>query len=134
MTTATDKNTPVKAPISKAPITTHILNLETGKPAAGVLVKLFVDTNTNTGSYTETGAIASATTDADGRILHWDNAISLAAGIYRLEFFVGAWYAANAGVCFYPQVDIRFSVSSLTEHYHVPLLLSAYGYSTYRGS
>ncbi|MDF3014150.1 MAG: hydroxyisourate hydrolase [Cellvibrio sp.] len=112
--------------MKRAPITTHILQLETGKPAGGVVVSL----------YSATGhiALASATTDADGRIMLWDNDFALTVGQYRLQFAVGSWYAQQKLPSFYPEINISFQVSNEQEHYHVPLLLNAYGYSTYRGS
>jgi len=112
--------------MNKAAITTHILNLETGKPAAGVAVSLY--------SSTSPTALASAATDADGRIMHWDNEFAIAVGHYRLQFAVGTWYAQQKLASFYPEINISFQVSNEQEHYHVPLLLNAYGYSTYRGS
>ncbi|HSC66657.1 MAG TPA: hydroxyisourate hydrolase [Cellvibrio sp.] len=112
--------------MKKAAITTHILNLESGKPAAQVRVVLYrVDDDQPT---------ARATTDSDGRILQWDNEFELHAGGYRLEFAVGDWYAQQARSSFYPDIQISFNVINVHEHYHVPLLLNAYGYSTYRGS
>lgn len=112
--------------MKKAPITTHILQLDTGKPAAGVTVSLY--------SATSHTALASATTDADGRIMQWDNHFALAVGDYRLQFAVGTWYAQQKLASFYPEINISFQVSDAQEHYHVPLLLNAFGYSTYRGS
>lgn len=112
--------------MKKAAITTHILNLEAGKPAANVHVTLHrLDTD---------APIASATTDADGRIMHWENNFELQAGTYRLYFAIGDWYTQQGKGCFYPEIQISFQVVNVQEHYHVPLLLNAYGYSTYRGS
>lgn len=112
--------------MKKAPITTHILQLDTGKPAAGVTVSLY--------SATSHTALASATTDADGRIIQWESEFALAVGHYRLQFAVGSWYAQQKLASFYPEINISFQVSNAQEHYHVPLLLNAFGYSTYRGS
>jgi len=112
--------------MTKAAITTHILNLDSGKPAAGVNVLLF---NNN---YAE--AIASATTDNDGRIIQWDKNIAVQPGTYRLEFAVGDWFNQQGRKSFYPEINIVFTLANINEHYHVPLLLNAYGYSTYRGS
>jgi len=112
--------------MKKAAITTHILNLEAGKPAANVRVTLHrLDTD---------APIATAVTDADGRILQWENEFELSAGDHLLYFAVGDWYAQQQLSSFYPEIQISFTVSNLHEHYHVPLLLNAYGYSTYRGS
>lgn len=112
--------------MSRAPITTHILNLDNGKPAAGVLVYLYEPENTT--------PIAMGKTDSDGRIAEWDKVFSLRTGIYRLQFSVGDWFAQQDRPSFYPEVQIPFNVLSTNEHFHVPLLLNAHGYSTYRGS
>ena len=112
--------------MTKAAITTHVLHLESGKPAANVRVTL----HKSNGGY----AIASGVTDADGRILNWDDEFELHAGIYQLQFAVGDWYAQQGQSSFYPEIKILFQVVNVHEHYHVPLLLNAYGYSTYRGS
>ena len=110
--------------MKKAAITTHILNLDTGKPAVNVPVTL----------YRLDAPIASATTDIDGRILQWENEFELQAGTYLLHFAVGNWYAQQGRSSFYPEIQISFQVVNEQEHYHVPLLLNACGYSTYRGS
>lgn len=112
--------------MQKAAITTHILNLDTGKPAANIRVILYcVDTN---------APVASALTDVDGRIMQWDDAFELCEGVYLLHFAIGDWYSEQGRSSFYPEIRISFQVVNLSEHYHVPLLLNAYGYSTYRGS
>jgi 5-hydroxyisourate hydrolase len=112
--------------MKKAPITTHILNLESGKPAAGVVVSLFEQNATN--------PLATAVTDSDGRVIEWDIALQLNPGIYCLHFAVGDWFAHQGKTSFYPEIKIAFYVERLDEHYHVPLLLNSHGYSTYRGS
>jgi 5-hydroxyisourate hydrolase len=112
--------------MKKAAITTHILNLDAGKPAANVRVTLHrLDTNL---------PLASASTDTDGRIMQWENDFELQAGSYLLYFAIGDWCAQQGKSSFYPEIQISFQVINLQEHYHVPLLLNAYGYSTYRGS
>ena len=112
--------------MSKAPITTHILNLETGKPAANVRVTL----HKASGGF----AIASAVTDDDGRIFQWDETFELHDDIYQLQFAIGDWYAQQGRTSFYPEVKISFQADKNQAHYHIPLLLNTYGYSTYRGS
>ncbi|MGJ8681711.1 hydroxyisourate hydrolase [Paraglaciecola sp.] len=111
--------------MNKSPITTHILNLETGLPAADVLVKL-LDLDGQ--------LLSQASTDEDGRILLWPDDLTLTKGHYKLHFVIGAWYQAQGKESFYPYVDLVFKLDDLSRHYHVPLLLNAYGYSTYRGS
>jgi 5-hydroxyisourate hydrolase len=110
-------------------LTTHVLDTASGKPAAGVAVRL------KRGSE----VLAATTTNADGRCdspLLTGQAIS--AGAYRLEFDIGAYYRA-LGVAlpdpaFLDTVAIEFGVADTAAHYHVPLLVSPFGYSTYRGS
>ena len=112
--------------MKRAAITTHVLNLDAGKPAANVRVTLHrLDTD---------APIACATTDADGRVMQWENDFELEAGAYLLYFAIGDWYTQQGKSSFYPEIQISFKVLDLHEHYHVPLLLNAYGYSTYRGS
>ena len=104
-------------------ITTHVLDTVAGRPAAGITVILEFEAG---GRWTQLGQGA---TDADGRardLLADDHA--LAAGLYSLRF-------TTASISpFFPEIVIRFRVEDPTQDYHVPLLLSAYGYSTYRGS
>ena len=112
---------------TKSPITTHILDLGSGQPAAGVAVRLYrVHDQNHT-------AIASGTTDADGRVTNWfDTAIE--AGHYQLRFATGDWYEGCGMDTFFPEVCLDFRVKDPDAHYHVPLLLNQWGYSTYRGS
>lgn len=111
-------------------ITTHILDLSLGKPAAGVSVGLEIKTDLNGWQ-----PVGEDFTDADGRI---NNLISIdepfLPGHYRLIFETGAYYLMQKIESFFPQVMIGFVVNDATQHYHVPLLLSPFGYSTYRGS
>ena len=109
---------------ARSPITTHILDVAKGKPAAGVGVRL--ERAVSDGFE----QIGEGVTDDDGRassLLPIDYALAL--GVYRITFEVGAYQAG-----FYPSVAIDFRVEATDQHYHVPLLLSPYGYSTYRGS
>lgn len=112
--------------MKKAPITTHVLNLETGKPASGILVSLFENN--------ATAPLAYAVTDSDGRISEWNVDFHIRSGIYTLHFAVGDWFAEHEKASFYPEIKLIFNVEKTDEHYHVPLLLNAHGYSTYRGS
>ncbi len=109
----------------KAAITTHILDMQTGLPAEGVEVQL---------SSAASGLLCSATTDADGRINEWDAAFNLEDGVYELRFATGQWFIDRQRECFFPAVTLTFTVDAGRPHYHVPLLLSPFGYSTYRGS
>jgi 5-hydroxyisourate hydrolase len=112
--------------MSVSHVTTHILDTGAGRPAAGVAVVLYANDG---GSWTQ---LANGTTDADGRAKDLGPA-ELAPGNYRLNFATGAYYAGKGTATFFPEVDLIFEVTG-AEHYHVPLLLSPFAYSTYRGS
>jgi len=110
-------------------ITTHILDTSRGKPAAGVNVVL-----EKPGSNDAWVLIGNGKTNSDGRVpelLHID--VILAPGTYRLTFDTGGYFNSHGINAFYPSVSITFQTAD-TSHYHVPLLLNPFGYSTYRGS
>jgi 5-hydroxyisourate hydrolase len=110
-------------------ITTHVLDTARGRPAAGVPVTLEAR---GEGGWRVVGR---GRTDADGRLrelLPADSA--LGEGGYRLTFDAGAYFAAQGAEGFYTEVVVSFVVRDPASHYHVPLLLSPYGYTTYRGS
>ncbi len=111
-------------------ITTHVLDTSLGHPAAGVPVRLEFQTGRQAWK-----VLGQGTTDADGRVssLLPEGAHHL-AGTYRLTFDTGAYFKGRGKESFYPEVTVFFSVLDPAQHYHVPLLLSPYGYSTYRGS
>lgn len=114
-------------------LTTHVLNTAIGQPATGIKIELW--------QITETGEslLATAITNRDGRtekpIL---SAQTMTIGIYELRFLVGEYFAKTQtnlpNPPFLDQVPIRFGISDTTAHYHVPLLVSPWSYSTYRGS
>ena len=107
-------------------ITTHILDTTLGRPAAGVTIALYK------GAADENFALG--VTNADGRIADLlPSEQRLEPGIYRLQFLTGDYFKRQEKTCFYPCIDIWFTVADDT-HYHVPLLLNPFGYSTYRGS
>lgn len=110
-------------------ISTHVLDISRGRPAAGVPVTL---ERLGTGDPVPLGC---ATTDADGRArsLLADGAV-IQPGIYRLTFETGAYLRSSGGDGFYPSVAVVFEVRQADQHYHLPLLLSPFGYTTYRGS
>lgn len=110
-------------------ITTHVLDTSLGRPAAGVPVTLEI--KSAGGAWKE---ISRGATDADGRLRHLLAPGALVKGTYRLTFDTGAYFSARRQDAFYPHVGIVFEILDAAEHYHVPLLLSPYGYSTYRGS
>lgn len=105
-------------------LSTHVLDTSRGVPASGVPVTLVTDDGRELGS---------ATTDDDGRVGTLGPDV-LDPGDYRLRFDTAAYFAATGATGFYPDVTISFTVADADQHYHVPLLLNPYGYSTYRGS
>jgi 5-hydroxyisourate hydrolase len=111
-------------------ITTHVLDVSLGKPAEGVPVLL--EGAADGGAWTP---LASGATDRDGRVQNLlEPHEPVGAGQYRLTFDTAAYYRRTGTVGFYPEVRIVFEIRDPRQHYHVPLLLSPYGYSTYRGS
>jgi 5-hydroxyisourate hydrolase len=108
-------------------VSTHVLDAAAGTPAVGVPVVLE--------RLAEVGAevLATATTDADGRVADLGPS-AVATGTYRLTFDTGSYFAATERPTFYPFVTVVFAVDASTGHTHVPLLLSPFAYSTYRGS
>lgn len=111
-----------------SPITTHVLDTAVGKPAAGIAVVL---------ERQEKGAwqpVGNGTTDADGRIRTLMKEGALTAGFYRLTFDAESYFKARKIEAFYKQIPIQFQIEGTSQHYHVPLLLNPFGYSTYRGS
>lgn len=112
-------------------ISTHVLDTARGRPAAGVGVIL---ERLSAGS-ASAREFARGTTDADGRVGELLPAgTALEAGDYRLTFDTHAYFAASGLDGFYPAVSVVFTVRDALQRYHIPLLLSPYGYSTYRGS
>ena len=111
-----------------SPITTHILDTAAGCPADGVAVTL---EQQGAGGWS---ALARGTTDSDGRVRDLLPEGSLEAGVYRITFDIDAYFQRQSIRGFYPHATIVFRVDDPSQHYHVPLLLSPFGYSTYRGS
>jgi 5-hydroxyisourate hydrolase len=115
---------------------THVLDATTGRPAAGIRIRL--DRSLAGGGWALT---AEGQADADGR-LRLPNDLDpsglepggLEPGVYRVTFGTGAYFAARGSASFYPEVAVTFSAMAPGEHCHVPLLLSPFAYSTYRGS
>lgn len=114
---------------AKSPITTHVLDVARGRPATGIAVKLELLEATAAWQL-----VGKGETNDDGRVLNLLPPNSLLVGRYRLTFATADYFQTQNVAAFYPQVTIEFSVTATTEHYHVPLLLSPFGYSTYRGS
>ena len=112
-----------------SPITTHVLDTARGAPGAGIHVTL--DVESAPGTWTRVG---EGTTDPDGRLRTLLAAGALRTAAYRIAFDAGPYFAAQGTECFWRTVVIEFVVRDAAAHYHVPLLVSPYGYSTYRGS
>jgi 5-hydroxyisourate hydrolase len=102
-------------------ITTHVLDAVLGTPAAGMTVRL-----------DGPGTSAEAVTDRDGRVRSFEVG-ELAAGTYRLTFATAPWFLAGGRETFYPEIVVSFAYTS-SRHVHVPVLLSPFSYTTYRGS
>ncbi|MGI8618722.1 MAG: hydroxyisourate hydrolase [Gemmatimonadaceae bacterium] len=104
-------------------VSTHVLDTSYGRPAEGIKVTL------------ERGAeiLATGLTNADGRVPSFPEAGVLSEGAHRLRFLVAEYFARDGRETFYSEITINFRIGT-DEHYHVPLLLSPFGYSTYRGS
>ena len=118
--------------VSTGRLTTHVLDTNLGRPAAGLIIELWNVTG-------EPVKLKTTVTNSDGRVdepLLQGNALKSA--IYELRFRAGDYlHSANASLSSPPFLDvipIRFGISNTAQHYHVPLLLYAHGYSTYRGS
>ena len=110
-------------------ITTHVLDISIGRPAAGVPVILEMEKAG--GGWKE---LNRGVTDSDGRLEDLVGRGSLKEGTYRLTFDTRAYFGGRKMEALYPQVSVVFEVRHANEHHHIPLLLSPYGYSTYRGS
>lgn len=114
---------------ARSPITTHVLDVSLGRPAAGIAVQLWREREDQSFA-----AIGAGMTDADGRLGDLLPPGPPLPGRYRLDFAVGPYFAAQSRPSFYPAVSVLFDIAEAAGHYHVPLLISPFGYSTYRGS
>jgi 5-hydroxyisourate hydrolase len=116
-----------------SPITSHVLDTALGQPARGLGVRL--DMRDDAGAWQ---TLADRVTGDDGRVTDLLPPAPLAPRTYRLTFATGAYFAASSRPTFYPRVEVIFDVTvaaaAAGEHFHIPLLLSPFGYSTYRGS
>ena len=110
-------------------VSTHILDTALGRPAAGVAVTL---ARAAGGVW---ATLNEAATDADGRCKYLlPEGGTLEAGNYRVHFATAEYFAASGGRGLYPYIEIVFTVTDVAQHFHIPLLLTANGYTTYRGS
>ncbi|KKK20713.1 hypothetical protein P175DRAFT_0185444 [Aspergillus ochraceoroseus IBT 24754] len=152
-TSTTESILQTPAAMSRDPITCHVLNTLTGTPAANLPVTLTL----LSGPSTAQGPITfTATTNADGRVVSWTPTASTSATVpsilrslpaadsktnWAVRFEVGPWYEAQGIESFWPEVEVKFTVKGRGQegeegwrHYHVPVLLGPWNYSTYRGS
>ncbi len=107
-------------------LSSHVLDAVGGTPARSVAIRW--ERQTEDGWET----VAEAVTDDDGRVAGWEAATT--KGVHRLVFGSGAYFAAQGSTTFYPEVVVVFEITDADAHHHVPLLLSPFAYSTYRGS
>jgi 5-hydroxyisourate hydrolase len=111
-------------------ITTHVLDTAHGRPAAGILVRL-----ERCADAAPPEVLGRGTTDMEGRVRNLlPIGSSLVTGWYRLIFDTGTYFTETGTPGFYPEVSVMVDVRDPGQHYHIPLLLSPYGFSTYRGS
>ena len=112
-----------------SPITTHVLDTSLGRPAPGVSVTLEIET---AGQWRE---LARRVTNADGRVADFvPEGSPVERGSYRLSFETGVYFMAQGVLSFHPRIRVEFDIRDPGQHQHVPLLLSPFGYTTYRGS
>ena len=111
-------------------ITTHVLDTALGRPAAGIAVRL--EQRARGGEWT---AIGQGETDSDGRLrsLHPEGS-PLTPGVYRITFETRRYFESRRVAAFYPEVVVVFEITAGEAHYHVPLLIAPFGYTTYRGT
>jgi 5-hydroxyisourate hydrolase len=113
-----------------SPITTHVLDIAAGKPAKGIAVLIEIGQGPD-----RWAELARGVTDGDGRIGQFAPPLTtLKPGLYRLRFLTAAYFTAVGIHGFYPEVDVIVQIDDPAQHYHVPVLLSPFGYTTYRGS
>jgi 5-hydroxyisourate hydrolase len=116
-------------PATANPLSVHVLNLQDGLPSPDVDVVLEKQNGI------QWSTLNSSITNAQGRVpALYPEGRKLEAGTYRVTFKTGTWFAGKKGATFFPEIPVIFSVDGSVAHYHIPLLLSPYGYSTYRGN
>jgi 5-hydroxyisourate hydrolase len=110
-------------------ITSHVLDTALGRPASGLTVRLDVLDDHDVWC-----RLSERTTDRAGRVSDLLGGARLESRSYRLTFETGGYFERNAQPVFYPRIEVMFCIAAPAEHYHLPILLSPFGYSTYRGS
>ncbi|PFH49693.1 hypothetical protein AMATHDRAFT_76069 [Amanita thiersii Skay4041] len=131
--------------MSRSPITCHVLDSSTGKPAEGVVIRLQIFESSGTDGPDIFHPLAKGVTNADGRCVDLlppvgsgeakeQNTELVAGQTYKIVFKTKEYFQRTGRDSFYPWVEITFIIESSKEHYHIPLLISPYGFTTYRGS
>lgn len=124
--------------MSGSPVTTHVLDLASGRPAAGIAVRLLRKEEGNEIGENRWVEIGRGVTDADGRVRDLlPGGVRGEPGTYRLTFDTLSYFKENLpspSYSFFPEISVTFSITDTARAHHVPLLLSPFGYSTYRGS
>lgn len=116
-------------PAASNPLSVHVLNLQDGLPSPDVEVLLEKQDGV------QWSRLNSSVTNAQGRVpALYPNGKKLETGIYRVTFKTGKWFASQKSISFFPEIPVIFRVDGSVAHHHIPLLLSPYGYSTYRGN
>lgn len=111
------------------PLSVHVLSTQDGLPAPGVIVTL--ERKAAEGWQ----QLSTAQTNEQGRVTDlYPQETPLQNGIYRVTFYTGDWFKDMASKTFFPEIPVVFEIDGSLQHYHIPLLLSPYGYSTYRGN
>ena len=118
------------------PLTTHVLNTASGRPASDMRISIDRNMSADDSSF-DWQNIGETMTNSDGRgpgILSPAEEAAFAEGVYKMTFFTKEYFDRTGEATFYPYVEVVFRITDVTQHYHIPLLISPYGYSTYRGS
>jgi 5-hydroxyisourate hydrolase len=131
----------MSVPVAKPPVTCHVLDTTIGRPAQNIKCTLLLFPSTASPEISSTASVlATGYTNSDGRVTAWQGedegkALVLKEGaVYKMRFEVEEYFARTGQETFFPYVEIAFRVRSTAEHYHIPLLLAGWSYSTYRGS
>lgn len=122
------------AVVKDSNISTHVLDTATGFPAGGLELELFISLNSaeyDGKSEARWSSIGKSVTDSDGRAKFF---FDINPGVYKMNFYTMDYFEQRAVPNFYPKVEVIFRITDPVRHHHVPLLLSPYGFSTYRGS
>lgn len=118
----------VSLPVFAEGISTHILDLSSG--VGGKDVPVVLETKDKNGAWVK---VASAVTDTNGRIKSFGESLKVETGVYKLVFDMSK-YSGSSARAFFPEINVIFQISDKKTHYHVPVVVSPYGYSTYRGN